>query len=151
MVSAHSRGKNNMNTAPKWVLVTGVALILWNLTGSCMFVLDMMKTPEDIAALPADQQLLWSQMPKWAWAAYGVGTIGGLLAAIGIVIRKKWAAHLALLSVLAVIANFVPAFFMSEGVDVWQPKFYVFPLVIFAIALFQLWLARKANKQGWAS
>jgi surface polysaccharide O-acyltransferase-like enzyme len=140
-----------MNTAPKWVLIVGVVLILWNLGGASMFVLDMMKSPEDIAALPQDQQMLWSQMPAWAWAAYGVGTIGGLLAAIGIVIRKKWAAHLALVSVLAVIVNFMPVFFMSEGVDVWQPKFYVFPLVIFAIALFQLWLARHANKQGWTS
>jgi surface polysaccharide O-acyltransferase-like enzyme len=57
----------------------------------------------------------------------------------------------ALLSVIAIIANFVPAFFMSEGVDGWQPRFYVFPLVIFAIALFQLWLTRKANKQGWTT
>lgn len=140
-----------MSSMPKWVLITGVALILWNLGGASMFVLDMMKSPADIAALPQDQQALWAQMPSWAWAAYGVGTIGGLLAAIGIVIRKKWAAHLALLSVIAVIVNFIPAFFLSEGVDVWQPKFYVFPLVIFAIALFQLWLARKANKQGWST
>jgi len=140
-----------MSSAPKWVLITGVALILWNLGGASMFVLDMMKSPADIAALPQDQQALWAQMPAWAWAAYGVGTIGGLLAAIGIVIRKKWAAHLALLSVIAVIVNFFPAFFMSEGVDVWQPKFYVFPLVIFVIALFQLWLARKANERGWSS
>lgn len=140
-----------MSSVPKWVLIAGVALILWNLGGTSMFVLDMMKSPADIAALPQDQQALWAQMPAWAWAAYGVGTIGGLLAAIGIVVRKKWAAHLALLSVIAVIVNFVPVFFLSEGVDVLQPKFYVFPLVIFAIALFQLWLARKANKQGWSA
>lgn len=140
-----------MNTAPKWVLIVGVVLILWNLGGACMFVMDMLRSPADIAALPEDQQKLWSQMPAWAWAAYGVGTIGGLLAAIGIVIRKKWAAHLALVSLIAVIVNFAPVFFMSQGVDVWQPRFYVLPLIIFVIALFQLWLARKANKQGWSA
>lgn len=140
-----------MNTSPKWVLVAGILLLLWNLGGVSMFVLDMMRSPADIAALPPDQQALWSQMPGWAWAAYGVGTIAGALAALGIVIRKKWAAHLALVSVIAVVVNFIPAFFMSEGVDVWQPKFYVFPLVILALALFQLWLARKANKQGWST
>jgi urea transporter len=140
-----------MNTAPKWVLIAGVLLILWNLGGASMFVLDMMMSPEEIAALPQDQQLLWSQMPAWGWAAFGVSTISGLLAAIGIVVRKKWAAHLALLSVIAVVFNFIPTFVMSEGVDVWQPKFYVFPLVIFALALFQLWLARTANKQGWTT
>ena len=139
------------NTAPKWVLIAGVALILWNLMGSIMFVLDMMKTPEDLLALPEDQQKLWAQMPAWAWAAYGVGTIGGLLAAIGIVIRKRWAVHLALVSVVAIVVNFFPAFFMSEGVDVWQPKFFVFPLVIFVIALLQLWLARTANQRGWSA
>lgn len=140
-----------MNTAPKWVLIVGVVLILWNLGGASMFVLDMMRSPEEIAALPADQQALWSQMPGWAWAAYGISTIGGLLAAIGIVMRKKWAVHLALVSVIAVIVNFIPAFFMSEGVDVWQPQFYVFPLVILALALFMWWVANKANKQGWTT
>lgn len=139
------------NPSPKWVLIAGIALILWNLTGSFMFVLDMMKTPEDLLALPEDQQKLWAQMPGWAWAAYGVGTIGGLLAAIGIVIRKRWAVHLASLSVAAIVVNFVPAFFMSEGVDVWQPKFFVFPLVIFVIAMLQLWLALTANKRGWST
>ncbi len=139
------------NSAPKWVLFVGVALLLWNLGGASMFVLDMLKSPADIAALPQDQQTLWKQMPTLAWAGYGVGTIAGVLAALGIVIRKRWAAHLALLSVLGVIANFVPVFFMTEGVDVWQPKFFVFPLVIFVIALFQWWLARKANKQGWST
>jgi surface polysaccharide O-acyltransferase-like enzyme len=139
------------SSAPKWVLFVGAALLLWNLAGASMFVLDMMKSPADIAALPQDQQTLWAQMPAWAWAGYGVGTIGGVLAALGIVIRKKWAVHLALLSVLGVLANFVPVFFMTEGVDVWQPKFYVFPLVILVIALFQWWLARKANQQGWTT
>ena len=137
-------------TAPKWVLFAGATLILWNLTGSIMFVLDMMKSPEDLAALPQDQQKLWEQMPGWAWAAYGISTFSGLLAAIGIVLKKRWAAHLALLSVVAIIANFFPTFFMSDGVDVWQPKYFALPLVIFLIALFQLWLARKANRQGWS-
>lgn len=139
------------NTAPKWVLVVGIILVLWNAMGSAMFVMDSMKTPADLAALPKDQQLLWAQMPAWGWAGYGLGTIGGLLAAIGIVMKKKWAALLALLSVIGVIANFTPTFFMSKGVDVWQPQFYGFPLVIFAIALFQLWLARKGNASGWNS
>ncbi len=139
------------NTAPKWVMIAGIVLVLWNAMGTIMFCMDMMKTPADIAALPQDQQLLWSQMPAWAWGAYGLGTIGGLLAAIGIVMKKRWAASLALLSVIGVIVNFIPAFFMSEGVDVWQPKFYVFPLVILALALFQLWLARKGNASGWNS
>ena len=90
-------------------------------------------------------------MPQWAWAAYGVGTIGGLLAAIGITLKRRGAASLALLSVLAVIVNFIPAFAMSEGVDVWQPEFLGLPVTIFVIALFQLWLARKGNASGWNS
>jgi hypothetical protein len=138
-------------TAPKWVLLAGVTLILWNLGGCIMFVLDMIRTPDELASLPQDQQKLWAQMPAWAWAAYGVSTFGGLLAAVGIVIRKRWAAHLALLSVVAILANFFPTFFMSEGVDVWQPQFFVLPLVILIIALLQLWLARKANQKGWSS
>lgn len=139
------------NTAPKWVMPVGIILALWGAIGAFMFVSSVMMTPEQMATLPKDQQLLWSQMPTWGWAAYGVATIGGLLAAIGIVLKKKWSALLALLSVLGVIGNFTPTFFMSKGVDVWQPQFYGFPLFILIVALFQLWLARKGNASGWNS
>jgi surface polysaccharide O-acyltransferase-like enzyme len=139
------------NTAPKWVAIIGIVLILWNLMGTAMFGMDMMRSPADIKALPQDQQALWAQMPVWAWAGYGLGTIGGLLAAIGILRKKKWASMFALLSVIGVILNFTPTFFLSSGVDVWQPKFYAFPLVILALALVQLWVARKGNADGWNS
>lgn len=139
------------NTAPKWVMITGIILALWGAIGAFMFISSMMMSPEQMAELPKDQQLLWSQMPAWGWAAYGIATIGGLFAAIGIVMKKKWASLLALLSVVGVIGNFTPTFFMSKGVDVWQPQFYAFPLFIFVVALFQLWLARKANANGWTS
>jgi hypothetical protein len=137
--------------APRWLLGAGIVLLLWNLMGTSMFALDMMKTPADIAALPQDQQTLWAQMPVWGWVGYGLGTIAELLAALGIVLKKRWATIFALLSVVGVIANFLPTFAMSKGVDVWQPKFFVFPLVIFAIALFQLCLARRGNARGWNS
>ncbi len=136
------------NRAPKWVSIVGILLILWNLIGVSMFGMDMIKTPDDMATLPQDQQMLWNQMPFWGWAGYGLGTIGGLIAAIGIVMKKKWAAMFALLSVIGVILNFTPTFFLSEGVDVWQPKFYAFPLVILALALFQFWLASRGNANG---
>lgn len=139
------------NTAPKWLTIVGIILILWNLIGVSMFVIDMMRTPADIAALPQDQQALWAQMPLWGWVGFGVSTVAGLLAALGVTLKKKWAALLALISVLGVIVNFIPAFVLSKGVDVWQPQFYGLPLVIFVIALFQLWLARKANARGWAA
>ena len=132
-------------------MIAGIILVLWNIIGTFMFASSMMMTPADVAKLPQDQQMLWAQMPVWGWAGFGLGTIGGLLAAIGIVMKKKWAASLALLSVIGVILNFTPTFVMSEGVDVWQPKFYAFPLCIFAISLFQLWLARKANSNGWTN
>lgn len=139
------------NTAPKWVVIAGIVLLLWNAMGVFMFISSCMMTPEQMAALPEDQRTLWAQMPAWGWAGYGLGTIGGLLAALGIVLKKRWSASLALLSVIGVILNFVPTFFLSEGVNVWQPKFYAFPLCIFLIALFQLWLARKGNASGWNS
>ena len=139
------------NTAPKWLLWAGIALILWNLSGVGIFISEMMMTPADMAKLPKDQQMLWAQMPPWGWAAFGISTISGVLAAIGIAMKKKWAMPLAVISVIGVIGNFTPTFVLSKGVDVWQPQFYAFPLFIFAIALVQLWLTRKANAAGWAS
>jgi surface polysaccharide O-acyltransferase-like enzyme len=139
------------NTAPRWLLWASIALLLWNMIGVGTFASAMMTTPADMAALPKDQQLLWSQMPDWGWAAYGVATIGGLIGALGLLLKKKWAALVTLLSIAGIFFNFLPTFAMSKGVDVWQPQFYAFPLFILAVALLQYWLARKANSNGWAS
>lgn len=141
----------SVGTKPKWVLLVGILLLLWNLVGVAMFAKDMMMSPADIAALPKEQQMLWAQMPTWGWVAFGVSTVSGVLAALGIVMSKRWAATLALVSVLGVIGNFIPAFVLSKGVDVWQPQYLGLPITIFVIALFQLWLARKANANGWTS
>lgn len=138
------------NTAPRWLLWVSIILLLWNVIGVFTFVSAMMMSPADMATLPKDQQLLWSQMPNWGWAAYGVATTGGLLGALGLLLRKKWAAPVSLLSIFGVIGNFFPTFAMSKGVDVWQPQFYAFPLFVLAVALLQYWLARKANASGWA-
>ena len=137
--------------APRWLLWVSILLIVWNAIGVAMFAATMMRTPADMAALPQDQQLLWAQMPMWGIIGFAVGTIGGLIAAIGIFMKKKWAVPLAVLSVIDVVANFTPTFAMSKGVDVWQAQFYAFPIIIMVLALLQLWLARKSNASGWAS
>ncbi len=139
------------NTPPRWLLWAGILLLLWNAIGVFTFASAMTMTPEGMAALPKDQQLLWAQMPGWGWAAYGVATIGGLIGALGLVLKKKWAAPVTLISIFGVIGNFLPTFALSKGVDVWQPQFFAFPLFILVVALLQYWLARKANTSGWTS
>lgn len=139
------------NTTPRWLLWVGIILVLWNVMGVLTFVNAMTMSPADMAALPKDQQLLWAQMPGWGWVGYGVATIGGLIGALGLTLKKKWAMPVTALSIIGIIANFFPTFFMSKGVDVWQPYFYAFPIFIIVIALFQFWLARKANAKGWTS
>lgn len=139
------------NTAPKWLIWTGILLIVWNAIGVFMFWSQYNMDAAAIAALPQDQQTLLAQMPGWAWIAFGIATIGGLLGAIGLTLRKSWAVPVTLISLVAIFVQFVPAFFLSKGVDVWQPQYFGLPLLIIAIALVQLWLARKAKASGWLS
>ena len=139
------------NGAPRWLFWVGAFLVLWNMFGVYAFISERMMTPADLAALPKDQQLLWSQMPGWGWAGYGVATLGGLAGAFGIVLKKRWATIVTLLSIAGIIVNFLPTFTMSTGVNVWQPQFYALPLFIIVVALLQYALARTANAKGWTT
>ena len=94
------------NRAPRWLLWAGIASLLWNLMGVGAFFSQWSMSAADIAALPKIQRDLWVSMPGWAWAAYAVAVGAGVLGAIGLVMRKGWAALLFALSLIAVLAQF---------------------------------------------
>ena len=137
---------------PTWFWIVAVLLLLWDLMGVAAFTMQFSMGPEQLAQLPPDQQAAFGSMPSWAWAAYGIGTIGGALASALLLIRKKIALPLYVVSLVAVLAQFGWTFFgfgMIHDPEVVMKA--IFPIVIIALCIFQLWFANLAIKRGWIS
>jgi hypothetical protein len=136
------------NTAPRWLLWAGIALLLWNLMGVGAFVSQWSMSADDIAALPQIQRDLWVSMPGWTWAAYAIAVIAGVLGAIGVLLRKWWAALAFSLSLIAVLIQFSYPFLLAKGAQTGMDML-AFPIFIVVIGVTQWLLSRHWQRRGW--
>jgi hypothetical protein len=139
----------NTNKRPRWALIVSILFLLWNLIGLASFTMQWMMTPTDIAKLPPDQQELWGNMAGWIWAAYAVAVGAGTLGAVGLVLAKKWAEPLFLISMIAILIQFsTPLIYALENKLM---ALMIFPAFILAMAVIEWLCTRNWREKGWLS
>ena len=138
-----------MNPAPKWYLPVAILALLWNLLGCAAYLGDVMLTPDDIAKMSPDQQALYAARPAWAVAATAIAVWGGAAGCLGLVLRKRWALPLLVLSLAGVIVQDVALFVVSSAAAQAGTVAYVLQGLVLAIAIGLVLLARKAIARGW--
>jgi hypothetical protein len=106
-------------------------------------------TAADLAQLPQAQQDVWRAMPKWVIGAYAVAVWSALLGVIGLLLRRRWARPLLLLSILGIIGQFGWTFLATDLLKAQGPASAAFPLFILLAGLAMLWLANTAAARGW--
>ena len=132
---------------PKWFMPVAVVALLWNLMGCAAYLMDVMLTPEAVAAMPADQQALYAARPAWAVAAYAFAVWGGALGCVGLLVRKRWAKGAFLASLLGLIVQDAALFGMSP-VPL-SATIYALQGMVLVIAVLLLMLANRASRDGW--
>lgn len=137
-----------MNT-PTWFKVVAVLALLWNLLGCFAFFSDLRISPEDLAKLPEAQQALYAARPGWAVAATAIAVIGGVLGSIGLLLRKKWAFPVFVLSLLGIVVQDVGLLVLADGVSLAGPVAVVMQAVVLAVGIGLVLLSRKAIARGW--
>jgi len=126
--------------------MVAVALLLWNLAGLAAFVAQVRSRPEDLGDAVTAQA--FATMPVWAWSAYAVATIAGTVAAIALLLGRRIAVSLFVLSLIGVLAQFSWSIFDFGIVGLKGPGALAFPIVIALLAGFGAWHARTAAAEG---
>ena len=134
-------------TRPKWFMPVAIVALLWNLLGCAAYLMDVMLTPEAIAAMSADQQALYAARPAWAVALYAIAVWGGALGCVGLIMKKRWAKGPLLASLLGLIGQDIALFGMSPVAI--SASVYALQGMVLVIAVLLLLLANKATRQGW--
>lgn len=139
----------NAVSRPKSFWLIAVLGLLWNLVGVLMFLMTVAMTPEQLATLPAEQRQVVEATPSWLNVLFGIAVATGTLGALGLLLKKRWAATLFLLSLLVVVVQMVASFAVTPMWSLVGPSSVVMPAIVVLIAL-GLWLyARKAAARGW--
>lgn len=133
---------------PAWFKIVAVLALLWNLVGVAAFAMDAMMTPESIAALPDAQQQLYAERPGWVMVAYGVAVLAGALGSLTLLLGKRLALPLLVLSFVAVLAQ-MSALFTSATFRGMGTGAMAFPVLVVVIAGALAWLARTGVRRGW--
>jgi len=122
--------------------------LIWNLLGCTMFMLQSTQDLEALARTDPVQAQIWRTMPPWAWGAYLVAVVSGLLGAICLLLRRRLAVPLSLLCLIAVIVQFGHTVLLTDLLKLAGPTTLVLPGIIIAIALAQWLYARTLATRG---
>ncbi len=145
--------ENTLITKPSiafWVL--GGLFLLWNAFGCYLYYMDMtMSVVDYTAAYGADMAAMRELYPTWSVAAYAIAVWGGLLAAILYLLRKRWAASLFVISLIAAVISFVWSFTNADYKAAAGGSFWIMPVVVVALGAFEVWWSRKKAADGTLS
>lgn len=91
---------------PIWFWIIGSFALLWNGMGLAAYFQQFMMSAEFFAALRPEQQQLLIGQPIWLTGAFATAVFAGFVGSISILLRKRIAVRLYLLSMLAVFIQF---------------------------------------------
>lgn len=137
------------NKPPIWFwMISGLAL-LWNGMGVGKFIADATTSAEDIAKLPQATQDMLASLPQWYMFAFGLAVIAGVLGCLSLLMRKKWAVILFVLSLLGVLAQQIVFWVMTDIGKNLKGGDLVMPILIPIVAIFLIWFARMVSAKNW--
>jgi hypothetical protein len=132
-----------------WIIA--VFALVWNLIGVAMWYLQVTMSSEQLALMTAPQRQVYEGTPGWINIAFAVAVFAGVLGSLGLLLKKRWATTMFLLSLIALLVQVIGAFVATPAWAAYGPAGLVMPAVLVAIALFLLWYANKAKARLWLS
>ncbi len=110
-------------------------------------------TDEALAALPEMERALYENVPTWAVFAFAIAVFAGTLGCILLLLRKKLATTIFIISLLAILVQMFYNFFifLGKATEVYGPESMIMPVMVVITGFFLVWHARKCNANGWLS
>jgi len=135
-------GMGDRLRTPWHLWVVGVLAALWNGFGCFDYFMTQTQREDWFAqmGMTAEQVVYFDAMPAWTHAAWAIGVWGGLLGAVLLLLRRKWALPVFVASFLGWAAGAVYAFALSDGMEV-MGSMWPMQIVIGAACVFFIWYA----------
>ncbi|WP_435313385.1 hypothetical protein [Cellulophaga fucicola] len=134
---------------PVWFWLIAVLALVWNCMGVMAYLAEAYMSDEVFANYSPEIQKLYNKRPSWVTGAYAIAVFGGVLASMLLLIRKKAAKTVFLISLAGVLANDVYTFFMSKTLKVLGTNAIIFPIIVLVIAVLLVLFSNYATKREW--
>ncbi len=134
---------------PVWFWVISIIALLWYLMDMSAFFMRVLMTDDVIKAMPENQQHLYRKMPLWVNIVFAGEVFGGALGCVGLLLRKKWALPLFVVSILGVLSQTFHVYFLSDAISTMGAPAVVMPLLAILIGIGMIVLAKSATSERW--
>ena len=138
---------NNRQKPNAFFWIIGILALLWNIMGVVAYLGQAFMTDEVLNKLPEADQEWYNNVPAWVTAAFAIAVFAGLIACIGLLLRKKWAVSLFVLSFIGVLVQQIYNFFIQDFVELTGQRLYM-PIIIVIIAGFLMWYSKGLKEKG---
>jgi len=136
--------------APVWFWIVTVLLVLWEATGCFACVMQIRMGAAAMGPVDDWSAKYYAALPVWYNGVYAVGTFGGLLGGLALLLRDKRAGLLFWISLAAVIVMFGYAFAATDLIaHKGLAQVVPFPVFIATVGVFSIWFAGYAARKGW--
>lgn len=140
---------NTLNKPSKLFWVISIIALLWNLMGVFNYLNQAYNSSGMLEGMTAEQIAAFENIPAWATACFAIAVFIGTIASIVLLLRKKWAKPLFIISLIAAIAQFINWLFISNAVEAFGPTTYIMPIVVIFLGIFEIIFANNSIKKGW--
>ena len=129
-----------------WFWAAAGASLLFMAIGCAGYVIDVTTAPEDI---PLDRRTLYAARPMWQIAAYGTAVWVGLGGAILLLLRRRTAEPVLLVSLIAAALTFLPYAIVPGVRENLTTTDIAGAIIVLAITWTIYWFARHSRQRGW--
>ena len=126
-----------------------VLSLAWNGIGVVMYLLRVSATDVQLQGLPVAEQEFYESIPTWATAGFAVAVFGAFVGSITLLMRRRIAELLFIISLLGLFLQNLHAFVMGRGVEVFGPSALGLPATVLLVAIGLFFLARLGTARGW--
>jgi len=131
---------------PSWFRIVALIAILWNAFGVVMYLSSVGLFGDPLAGLTEAEKAIASSIPAWITAAFAIGTFAGLAGSVGLLLGRRWAWPMLLVSLVALLVLEGWIVFVSGAVELHG---IAVPVTVTVGALLLAWLAYHARQRGW--
>lgn len=136
---------------PIWFWAVSVIALLWNLSGVYSYLDHAFNQVEMLENMTQAQREAFESIPAWATACFAIAVFSGAIASIALLLRKKWAKSLFVISLIAAVAQFIHWLFISNAVEAFGPSTYTMPIIVVIIGSLLILFSKKAIQKSWLS
>ena len=142
MANAHA----GSHSVPKSFWIGAVAVLLFMGVGVAGYLATVM-TP--LEQMPAEQQAKMAAMPGWQTAVYAIAVWSGLTGAILLLMRRRFAVTLLLLSLAGAVGTFLPFAVTPQVRELATEGDAIAAIIVIGLCWTSFWFARHSQQRGW--